>query len=278
MKNRLLLMAALVMLVAMGAVATANRPGPTPAKKAPAKKRLLVVTHTAGFRHEEAIRIGEPVVKELGEKSGAFEVDYCRTEEEVRRTFTPEGLKPYDGVFFLNTTTNAQRNSLGIADLKWFLDWLKSGKAFIGAHAAADTYKSGDLKGDLSFVEMIGGEFRTHGAQCEVEAKVEDPSHPAVAHLGSTFKIFDEIYLFNHNDRSKLHVLLSLDKHPNDGSPDANKPGDYLVSWCKMYGKGRVFYTSLGHRGDVWQNPAYQQHLLGGIRWALGLAKGKAKP
>jgi type 1 glutamine amidotransferase len=85
-----------------------------------------------------------------------------------------------------------------------------------------------------------------------------------------------------------VHGLLTLDHHPNNGSP-----GDYPISWCKQYGKGRVFYTSLGHREDVWdpdtpadfkrKNPrevseAYQKHILGGIKWALGLEKGDATP
>lgn len=233
-----------------------------------AKKRLLVVTHTAGFRHTEAIEVGEPILKQLGEKSALFEVDYCRNAEEVKKMLTPEGLKPYDGVVFLNTTGN-----LGIPDLGAFLDWLKSGKAFIGVHAATDTYHPEQVEGDTRYIDMIGGEFKTHGRQCEVEAIVEDAKHPAVAPLAPSWKIFDEIYLFKQNNRDKVKVLLSLNKHPDDGSPEANQPGDYLLAWCKPYGKGRVFYTALGHRADVWQNEKYQQHLLGGIKWALRLQR-----
>jgi type 1 glutamine amidotransferase len=88
--------------------------------------------------------------------------------------------------------------------------------------------------------------------------------------------------------RTNVHGLLSLDKHPNDKTP-----GDYPISWCKKYGKGRVFYTSLGHREDIWDpntpesfkrenskevSEAYQKHILGGIKWALGLERGSAKP
>ena len=97
--------------------------------------------------------------------------------------------------------------------------------------------------------------------------------------------MFDEIYLLDKFDASKVHGLLTLDKHPNDKTP-----GHYPISWCKEYGKGRVFYTSLGHREDVWdpnwpdrKNPkevaeAYQKHILAGIKWALGLEKMDAKP
>ena len=79
--------------------------------------------------------------------------------------------------------------------------------------------------------------------------------------------------VMNGFERAKVHGLLTLDKHPNSG-----EPGDYPIAWCKKYGKGNVFYTSLGHREDVWESQPYQKHILGGIKWALGLAKGDAKP
>ncbi len=244
-----------------------------PGAAAPAKKKLLVVTYAAGFVHTEGIEAGMPVVKQIGEKTGIYDVDYCRTKEDVQKMLTPEYLKAYDGVVFLNTQGN-----IGIPDLKGFLDWIATGKAFIGMHAAADTNKIGDLGGDRSFVDFIGGEFKTHHSQCEVACIVDDPKHPATKHLTTPWKVFDEIYLYQNNPREKVHVLLSVDKHPMDGAKEQGEPGDYLLSWCKMHGKGRVFYTAFGHRADVWQKEAYQQHLLGGIRWALGLAKGDSKP
>lgn len=93
----------------------------------------------------------------------------------------------------------------------------------------------------------------------------------------------------NSFDRTKVHGLLTLDKHPNNKTP-----GDYPIAWIKQYGQGRVFYTSFGHREDVWEPNstaqkgetknapevalAYQQHVLGGIKWVLGLEKCDAKP
>jgi type 1 glutamine amidotransferase len=132
---------------------------------------------------------------------------------------------------------------------------------------------------------MIGAEFKTHEAQVEVDPINQDPKCPACSHLPATWKVFDEIYQFKNFERSKVHGLLTLDKHPNNKSP-----GDYPISWCKQYGKGRVFYTSLGHREDVWdpnapdrKNPkevaeAYQKHILEGIKWALGMERWDAKP
>ncbi|MGQ9486542.1 MAG: ThuA domain-containing protein [Armatimonadota bacterium] len=258
--NGLWLMLAIGGVVALCSVSADAQGAASPAR---AKKRLLVVSHTAGFRHEEAIRSFEKIINELAEKSGQFTLEFCRNAEDVKIMMSPEGLKKYDGVIFSNTT-----GDIGIPDLQAFLNWVKSGKGVIGLHAAADTYHN-----EPAFVEMIGGEFLTHGAQCEVEVIVEDASHPAMAHLAPRFRVFDEIYEYKNIDRAKLHVLGSMDKHPNDGHPDAGKPGDYLLIWCKPYGKGRVFYTGLGHRGDVIESEWYKQHMLGGIRWALGIIK-----
>jgi type 1 glutamine amidotransferase len=247
-----------------------------PATAAP--KKLLVVTVTKGFRHS-SIPTAEKVLGELAQKSGAFTVDYVRTDADMAQKMTLDALKNYDGVIFANTT-----GDLPLPDEQGFLDWIKSGHSFIGMHSATDTFR-GHTPPD-PYVEMLGGEFKEHHAQAEVNCIVQDPSHPACRNLGKTFHLKDEIYLLKNFDRAKVHGLLYLDKHPND-----HTPGDYPIAWCKLYGKGRVFYTSLGHREDVWdpntpetfkrENPkevseAYQQHILGGIKWALGLEKGDA--
>jgi hypothetical protein len=242
-----------------------------------APKNVLVVTVTAGFRHD-SIPTAEKVLGELAEKSGAFTVDYVRTEREMAEKMTAEALKNYDAVVFANTT-----GKLPLPDKEAFIDWIKSGKGFVGMHAAADTFDQQNRW--EPYVEMLGAEFQTHHAQVEVEARNQDSAFPACRELGATWKVYDEIYLMHDYDPTKVHELLTLDKHPNDKTP-----GHYPISWCKMCGKGRVFYTSLGHRKDVWDpnEPdrknskevavAYQKHILGGIEWALGLEKGDAKP
>jgi uncharacterized protein len=116
---------------------------------------------------------------------------------------------------------------------------------------------------------MLGGEFETHGAIVETDIRVDDPADPSVAHLSPRFRITDELYRFSHNSRANVHVLLSMDHVPPDGIGDAGAPADLLMAWRKDYGRGRVFYTALGHREEVWQDPRFQQHLLGALRWAL---------
>ena len=228
-------------------------------------KKLLVVTVTKGFRHS-SIPTAEKILQMLAGKTGDFTVDYVRDDKDMAEKMTMASLARYDGVIFANTT-----GELPLPDKAGFLKWIESGKAFVGMHSATDTFR-GHTPLDPYNV-MLGGEFLTHGAQATVECINQDPKHPACKHFGPIFKVHDEIYIINGFQRHTVHGLLTLDKHPN-----TSQPGDYPIAWNKKVGKGRVFYTSLGHREDVWESEPYQKHITGGIRWALGLEKGAFKP
>jgi type 1 glutamine amidotransferase len=236
---------------------TLNPTDPLPPAPPP-RPRLLVVTHTAGFRHD-SIPTAERVLGEIGSETSLYDTEYCRTGDDVRRMLTAQGLAAYRAVFFANTTGN-----LGIPDLGAFLDWIASGHAFLGAHSASDTYHD-----EPRYLAMLGGEFGTHGNQTEADVRVDDPSHPAVAHLAPRFRVFDEIYHFTRNNRGSVTMLLSLDRHPDDGLPGAGQPADLPIAWHTRHGSGRVFYTALGHRDDVWTDARFRQHLAGAIRWAI---------
>lgn len=266
-----------------------------------APKKLLVVTTTTGFRHS-SIPTLEKMLTQLAKDSGKFTVDFVRqpdgkpanpkngaTPEEkaafdaanakwmetqlkpALEKLSPASLKNYDGVVFASTT-----GDLPIPDKDGFLAWIKAGHAFIGIHAGSDTFH-----GWPGYWEMLGGEFKGHGAQVGVDCLNQDPKNPATASLPKVWTISqEEIYQFKNYDPAKVHELLIMDKHPNDRTP-----GHFPVSWCKDYGAGRVFYTSLGHREDIIDadpalkdrknsveiSKAYQAHVLGGIEWALGL-------
>ena len=249
-----------VLAVLAGLLVAGCGSGRTPAGPTPApSKRLLVVTHTAGFRHS-SIAVAEPTLAGIGTRSGLYQTEFCRTEADVRARLTAEGLAPFDAVFFANTT-----GELGVPDVAAFLAWIAAGHGFLGAHSAADTYH-----GAPEYLEMLGGEFLTHGAIVETEIRVDDPSDPSVAHLGPRFRITDELYRFTRNSRASVHALLSMDRVPPDGVGEAGRPADLLMAWRKEYGRGRVFYTALGHREEVWQDARFQQHLGEAIRWALG--------
>lgn len=226
-------------------------------------KHLLVVTVTKGFRHD-SIPVAEKTLGELAEKSGKFTVDYARTDDELTQKMSVDGLKNYDGVVFANTT-----GDLPLPDKDAFIQWVKNGHAFAAMHSGADTFH-----GFPAYLEMLGGEFKTHGAQVGVTCLVDDPKFPATNQMGAALVVpMEEVYQFKNFLPNDVHLLLHLDKHPND-----NTPGLYPIAWCREFGKGRVFYTALGHRQDVWTAPWYQQHVLGGLLWTLKLAKGDARP
>jgi type 1 glutamine amidotransferase len=295
----------------------------------PAPKRVLVVTVTTGFRHS-SIPVAEAALQRMAAESGRFAVDFVRQPEGMPRpparprpgpageadpahqaalrkfaaeekafndtwnprieaalrALSPANLRNYDAVLFASTT-----GDLPIPDKQGFIDWIASGKAFIGVHAATDTFH-----GFRPFIDMIGGEFRTHGPQVPVEVLNDDPAHAAAAPVPARWPVFDEIYQFKSYERSKVRDLLRLDRlmlNAEDIKAGRATVGHFPVSWCRTFQKGRVFYTSLGHREDLWdaafsdksgrKNNAenariFQQHLLGGILWALGLAAGDATP
>jgi type 1 glutamine amidotransferase len=243
-----------VLLPAIVAVASASQvPSALPTR------RLLYVTHSAAFKHS-VLPTSEGVVSEIGRSSGAF----TATVTQDCSLISADSLRQYDAVFFYTT------GELPISDQQKqaLMDFIRGGKGFVGAHSATDTFYKWPEYGD-----MIGGYFNDHPWRQEVVIKVEDQNHPATKHLPATFKLSDEIYQFKDWSRSNVHVLLSLDTSSVDLKNERVKrtDGDFALAWTKSYGKGRVFYTALGHEEFVWQDPRFQQHLLGGIKWAMGM-------
>jgi type 1 glutamine amidotransferase len=224
-------------------------------------KKLLVVSVTKGFRHD-SIPTAEKVVEEIGRTSGAFTVDYARTDEDLAAKMSTAALAGYDGVVFASTT-----GDLPLPNPQGFLDFIASGRAFVGIHAATDTFP-----GFPPYIAMIGGQFKTHGPQVKVDLLVQDPDHPATKGMASPTSVFDEIYQMKNFDKEKSKTLLALEKHPNDGTP-----GFFPLAWSREHGKGRVFYTALGHREDVLQADWFKKHLLGGIVWSLGVLPTPSK-
>jgi type 1 glutamine amidotransferase len=223
-----------------------------------ARPNVLYLTHSAGFKHD-VLPLSQQILKEIGARSRAFEV----TATEDCSLLSREALKKYDAVVFYTT------GELPISDEQKaaFLAFIKSGKGFVGIHSATDTFYKWPEYG-----ELIGGYFDQHPWHQAVTIAVEDQRHPATRHLEKQFTITDEIYQFKDFSRSRVSVLLRLDAN----SVDLNKPAvhrtdkDFAIAWWRKYGNGRVFYTALGHRPEVWQDERFQQHLLGAVRWAMG--------
>ncbi len=240
------------------------------------KKKVLFYSESAGFRHGPVVRPltgemahAEKVFKEMATKAG-YEVEFSQCYHDL---VNKKCYEQYDAiVFYTSGNPNISRKDM--------LEWLKNGGAFIGIHSATDSFRGdvgvadgGMTKGWPEYIEFIGAAFTTHGKQDPngVTIKIEDANHPATRMLDKEWVLVDEIYHHNRFSRDKIHVLMSIDKSKTNLEPQAMKPdGDYPLAWTNTCGKGRVFYTALGHREDVWTNPTFQEHLLGGIAWALG--------
>jgi uncharacterized protein len=263
--------ACLVVALTTATLAYAEEGAVAPNKAA----RILFVTQSFGYKHGSVTRQTNPyspaeqAMVDLGLSSGLFRVD-CT--QDVAKDFTKENLQNYDIVMFF---TSGPRDKWPVDDatLEYFLnDWLKQkGHGFVGAHSAADTMA--DYK---PYWDMIGGSFDGHpwNANAKVTVKVHEPGHPICKPWGNEFELTDEIYQFKNWQPEKVRVLMSLDMEKTS----LKKPYHVPVAWCKEYGDGKAFHMSLGHNEAVWADLRYQQSLLGGIQWILGLEKADAAP
>jgi type 1 glutamine amidotransferase len=258
------------------------------------KKKILMFTRSAGFQHSvinrnEAgkeyekgkMRQGTPgqiahaeqIVTDLGMKHG-FDV----TCTKDGRVFVPEEIAKYDAFFFYTTgDLTSEKSQDGSPPMSKegkaaFLDAIAAGKGFLGSHCASDTFHSkGDSRKNQApeerdpYIQMIGGEFIVHGAQQKAWMRVTDAAFPGVKDI-KDFQMHEEWYALR-NFAANLHVILAQDGEGMKG--DMYQRAWFPATWARMHNQGRVFYTSMGHREDVWTNPSFQQILLGGIAWAL---------
>lgn len=188
-------------------------------------------------------------------------------EDQFAKAFSADALASFDGVMFVNTT-----GDLPIPDLTTFLEWIKSGKTFVGMHAATDTFKGSDL-----YCDFVGGIFAGHpwNAGGEHAFVVHEPGHRLTAMFAPRFRWKDEIYQYDLRYKPEnLRVLVSLDMP----SSTPKEPWHVPVSWVRDYGKGRVFYTNFGHNDATWKDPTFQKHMLEGIAWSLGRFDAPSDP
>jgi type 1 glutamine amidotransferase len=248
-------------------------------------RKLLVFSRTNGFRHA-SIATGKLAFTELGKKSGAYEA----IVSDDLANFDEANIKKFDGIMFLSTTMNPfsprkeelatmsedDKRAATEVEMKRrdnLMAFVKSGKGFIGIHAATDTFYDFPEYG-----KMMNGYFDGHpwGSGTMVSIKVEpgQEKHPlAVMFEGQNMDFKEEIYqLKDPYDSKKVHMLLRLDPEKSDMNVKGLKreDKDWGVAWVRHWEKGRVFYCSLGHNNEMYWNPKILKHYLSGIQWALG--------
>ena len=246
---------------------------PSTATAEPAAPRtILVFTATKGFRHA-SIPHGVTALTLMGEATGAFTVEHS----EDMLMFMPGRLDRFDAIVFLNSTGELFEEAVHRDAL---IDFVRRGKGIVGIHAASDACYRWEKYGRL-----IGGYFDGHpwNANDTVTIRPEDPEHPVVkrAFNGEPQTFKEEIYQIRAPySRDFLRVLVTLDTTQTDMTrPGIRRTdGDFPVSWIQTYEGGRIFYTSLGHREDIYWNSKILQHYLDGIQYAIGDLEADATP
>lgn len=263
----------LVFLTAAGVVAVIGSHHDSQAQAqqtATKKKRLLAIGESKGFQHD-SVTAGVATMWKLGRDTGLWDT-YIRTDCELITKKKPsrnnmKNLDYFDAVYFFTTGELAMDDSQK-ADLLSFVR--DDGKGFIGGHTSIDTFYKWPEYGD-----MVGAYFDGHPWNTfEAPIIVEDREFPATRHFPPTFTIRDEIYqCSNLYDRSKVRVLMRLDENKLDLARKGVKrtDKDFAVAWAKSYGKGRVFWTTLGHLDEVYENADVQKMYAEAIKWAMGI-------
>ncbi len=258
--------------------------------KPAAPRKMLVFSRTNGFRHD-SIPTGKLALTEMGKRTGAFQT----VVSDDLANFEADRLAEFDAVCFLNTTMEvfapskaeaAKMNEAALAEAKKreerlkanLMEYVKGGKGFVGIHAATDTFYEWP-----EYLRMVNGCFDGHPwhANFQVSIKVEpgQEKHPLVAMMdGRNLEFKEEIYQFRDPyDSAAVHMLMRLDTEKTDMTPPGvnRKDNDFGVSWARHWGKGRVFYTSIGHNHEMYWHPKVLRHYLAGAQWAMGDLKAE---
>ncbi len=258
-----------------------------PAQTRPAgKRKLLYFTRSVGFEHSVVKRDGaelshsEKIMIEMGRRDG-FDVE-CTKDGRV----FDRDLSSYAAFAFYTTgdlTQPAKDGSppMSLAGKGRLLDAIASGKGFVGFHSATDTFHSKGPQNENQaepdpYIAMIGGEFVTHGAQQEASLHAVSPFFYKNIGMPSEGLSFTDEWYTGKNFAKDLYVILVQETEFMKG--DAYRRPAFPQTWVRMHGKGRVFYTSLGHREDVWSSPFFQAVAQGGIAWVTGQFDFDIKP
>lgn len=214
--------------------------------------RILIFSKTAGYHHT-SIPEGIKAIRKLGEQNGFA----CDTTTDSLQ-FNKKNLKKYAAVIFLNTTGNV----LNDRQQRAFEEYIRSGKGYVGIHAATDTEYDWPW-----YNQLAGAYFSSHPKQQQAIVQVKDPSFKGISALPAQWSRWDEWYNFKDTHWDKVSVLLTLDEKSIEGG----KNGDFHpVSWYREFDGGRSFYTAMGHTDETYQDSLFLGHLLGGIQYATG--------
>jgi cytochrome c len=248
--------------ISLGTYSCKNSPAPvsqstvsTSAANTP--PRILVFSKTKGWKHT-SIPFGNAAIQKLGRENN-FRVDTTKNAAY----FTDDSLRNYQAVVFNCTTGNV----LNAEQQAAFERYIQAGGGYVGIHSAADTEYEWPWYGKL-----MGAHFSSHPrnpGERKAVVDVLDKNHPASAHLPDKWERLDEWYSYK-SFYTGIRVLANLDENSYDnGTNGANHP----IAWYHEFDGGRAFYTGGGHMDNSYDEPLFLQHILGGLKYAMGDGK-----
>ena len=208
---------------------------------------VLVITETKGWVHD-SIESGLKLIQNIGNKNN-FNVYHSDNSSVI----TYKNLKEIKTIIFLNTTEEI----LTDVEQKVMESFIKSGKGFVGVHAAADTEYNWQWYGKL-----VGAYYRNHPEV--MNGKILTINHKITNHLDSEWEIEEEWYNFDYVNYD-INILLHLDE---DSYIGGEHPDYHPITWYHEYDGGRSFYTGLGHTKEVYDDERFIKLLEKGILYA----------
>ena len=249
------------------------------------KQKVLYFTRNVGYYHSVVRRNdgelshSERALVEMAKTLG-IEVE-CTKDGRI----FDKDLGRYDAIaFFTNndlTVPNPEREPpMSAAGKTRLLDAISDGKGFVAFHSSCASWRTpgasfADSENVDPYIAMIGGEFVAHGPQQKATMRVSSPSFPGMKGLGDSFTLHEEWYALK-NFADDLHVILVQETAGMEGECYRRPP--YPSTWARKHGEGRIFFTSMAHRENVWVEQPFQQIVLGGLAWALGNVEADVAP
>jgi type 1 glutamine amidotransferase len=255
------------------AVVPGGRGGPAAAPI----KHILVLGMTRGYHHGSTSN-GLAMFWNLGKESGVWDTEIRTDMEWVTKkdNYRGEGhsLPFFDAIVLVNCTGSWKLDDEQKEALLSFVR--DDGKGLVVAHASLDANYDWP-----EYAEMIGGWFQAHPwGTFDAPVIVEDPTFPAMQHFPKYLRLYDEMYSPRQWSRDKVNVLMRMDEtkldyvKPQYGVKSTREDKDQALAWSKMYGKGRVFYSSLGHTKEAWEDQLVRKHYLEAVKWVTGRTEG----
>lgn len=218
--------------------------------------RILLVTATASYRHQSIPTVWR-ALPEIAQESGDLAVATILKEADDLSGLTAEALAEHEILCLVHTSGDLP---LSDAQKQAILDFVAAGNGFVGVHGATTICYDW-----AEYGAMLGAQFNGHPPAATFTVIAEDRGHLATRGLPPFFQVHDELYTFRANPRGAAHVLLSAPA----GSLDL--AGDLPLAWAKSHGAGRVYYNSLGHFDEMWDDPSFRGQIRAGLRWAARL-------